>query len=65
MTENEYTIDGGSIILVNDRVCTLYPINKDSLIHLGEIFNSIYYIYFNIIDKMIPYDDKLLNIIKK
>ena len=64
MSENGYNLDGGSIILVNDRVCTLYPINRESLIMLGDIFNNIYYVYFNIFDKMIPHDDKLLKLIK-
>ena len=60
MTEHGYVIDGGSIILVNDRVSSLYPINQNSLIELGEIFNMIYFVYQNVIDKMIPYDNELL-----
>ena len=65
MTDNGYNIDGGSIILVNDRVCTLYPINKESIIYLGDIFNKIYFVYMNVIDKMIPHDAELLKLIKK
>lgn len=64
MTENGYSIDGGSIILVNSRISTLYPINENSLKELGEIFNCIYFIHQNIVDKMIPYDDELLKKIK-
>ncbi len=60
MTDAGYEIDGGSIILVNPRVATLYPINKDAIIKLGEIFNTIYFIHQNVIDNMIPYDNELL-----
>ena len=64
MTENGYHIDGGSIIIVNDRISLLYPINEDSLKHLGMIFNHIYFVYQNVIDRMIPFDDELLIKIK-
>lgn len=64
MTENGYKIDGGSIILVNEKISTLYPINLDSLKKLGEIFNYIYYVYQNTIDTIIPYDNELLDKIK-
>jgi hypothetical protein len=60
MSEAGYDIDGGSIILVNPRVASLYPVNKDSLIKLGELFNTLYFLYQNIIDNMIPYDNELL-----
>ena len=64
MTENGYDIDGGSIILVNERVSTLYPMNKQSLCRLGEIFNSIAYLYDNIYDKILPHDTDILEKIK-
>ena len=64
MIENGYSISGGSIILVNERIATLYPINELSLIRLGEIFNYIYFVYQNIIDEMIPYDNELLEKLK-
>ena len=64
MTENGYTINGGSIILVNEKMSSLYPINEDSLKMLGNIFNCIYYVHQNVIDRMIPYDNDLLNKIK-
>ena len=64
MSENGYHVDGGSIILVNEKISTLYPINLESIVKLGEIFNGIYYVYQNVIDKMIPYDDDLLSKIK-
>ena len=64
MVENGYSINGGSIILVNDKVSSLYPINEASLQRLGTIFNYIYLIHQNIVDKMIPYDNELLIKIK-
>lgn len=64
MVENGYSINGGSIILVNDRLSSLYPINEASLKKLGDIFNCIYYVYQNTIDTMIPYDNELLNKIR-
>ena len=60
MVENGYTINGGSIILVNDRVSTLYPINEQDLINLGKVFNMIASVYRNIYDTLIPYDAELL-----
>ena len=60
LTEHGYQVNGGSIILVNERVSTLYPINEIDLKRLGEIFNMIAYIYANVFDKMIEYDSELL-----
>lgn len=60
MTENGYSINGGSIILVNNKISSLYPINEDALKKLGEIFNCIYFIHQNVIDTVIPYDNDLL-----
>jgi len=65
MTENGYKIDGGSIILVNERISTLYPINQKDIDELGKIFNSIYFVYQNVIEReLIPYDNDLLTKIK-
>lgn len=60
MTENGYNINGGSIILVNEKISSLYPVNEDSLKKLGDIFNCIFYVHQNVIDRMIPYDNELL-----
>lgn len=64
MTENGYDIHGGSIILVNDRLSSLYPVSRESLIKLGDIFNAITYVYSNVSDVMVPYDSDLLTKLK-
>lgn len=64
LKDNNYEVNGGSIILVNSKVSTLYPVNEESLKYLGEIFNHIYYIYTTIEDKMVEYDNIILEKIK-
>ena len=65
MTEHGYRIDGGSIILVNERLSTLYPINQETLQKLGSTFNYIYLVYKDVIEKeLLPYDNDLLLKIK-
>ena len=64
MTENGYDIHGGSIILVNDRLSSLYPVSRESLIKLGDVFNAITYVYSNVSDVMVPYDNDLLTKLK-
>ena len=64
MKEAGYEINGGSIILVNSKLCTIYPVNADDLNTLGNIFNSIYHIYKNISDIIVPHDENLLKKLK-
>ncbi len=68
LVENGYKVDGGSIILVNEKIASLFPVGEESLKYLGDIFNHIACAYskmhYNDTSESINYDASILEKIK-
>ena len=45
LRENNYAVDGASIILVNSKICTMFPISKHDLEFFANLFNDLVKFY--------------------
>ena len=67
MKEAGYPVEAASIIIVNERGCSLYPIREEVLIELSQYFQHVAYLYESLQDnRYLPESDKeLLEELKK
>lgn len=65
LKEIGYNADGGSIILANNKLCSMYPINKTELEYYSEAFNKLAEYYHFIMDHTMSPDFKLLEDLTK
>ena len=62
--ENGYEPDGASIILVNKKLCSMFPISKSELLYFAEAFNILAKFYLMTYQKELNVDINLLNSLK-
>lgn len=67
LVEGGHTVDGGVIILCNTNVCVLYPVNREQLDVLGDVFERIKFVYDHIGDHsyLTPLSEELMEQMKK
>lgn len=61
LKENNFTIDGASIILVNTKICAMFPISKADLEYFADLFNDLAKFYKGSPDDITKYYNKELN----
>lgn len=64
LIENNYDPDGASIILVNKKICSMYPINKIDLLYFADAFNILAKFYLMTYKKEPKADTNLLKQLK-
>ena len=64
LIENDYDPDGASIILVNKKICSMYPINKTELLYFADAFNVLAKYYLMTYKKDTKADIELLKQLK-
>ena len=64
LIENNYDPDGASIILVNKKICSMYPINKTELLYFADAFNVLAKYYLMTYKKDTKADIELLKQLK-
>ena len=65
LESNGYPVDAAAIIIVNDRTCQMYPINKLTLLEMHQVFEKLVQIYPVIEGSLPAMDANLLKQMEK
>ena len=65
MEESGYPVDAAAILIVNEKGCRLYPINRTTLVEMNQAFQKLVQLYPIVEGKMPELDTELLDRLTK